>query len=287
MKKKYLYVLIVFIFYLAISNAQEIGFPIIHNYTPKEYNGAPQVLSAIQDSRGMMYFGTSTGSVLEYDGVNWRTIPIDKQEPPYDLAIDKNGKIYLAASNELGYLKSDKKGNTLYQTLTQCLPDSAYKIGEIRFVKFTSEFVYFLTHAAILQYSPATEKLSIFKADTNGRFLGDFIYKDIYYVRLSKKGLMKVEGNELKPALQSEFFKDKNTFRVAIPFNATTWLIPTRTEGLYTYQPDKDTIPKAFTISNKEFLADNNIYNASLFHCSINRELFCNSTKKAIFCKTM
>ncbi|RPH25286.1 MAG: hypothetical protein EHM93_20110, partial [Bacteroidales bacterium] len=263
MKTKYL--LVAFIIVSIIANAQEIGFPVIRNYTPKEYNDAPQVMSVIQDRRGMMYFGTSIGSVLEYDGIYWRTIPIDKQATPYDLAMDKSEKIYVAATNEFGYLKLDKKGNTIYQTLTQCITDSAYKIGDVRFVKFTSKFVYFLTYEAILQYSPASKKLFIFKADTNGRFLGDFIHNDIYYVRLSKKGLMKIEGNELKPALQSEFFMDKNTFRVALPFNATKWLIPTRTEGLYIYQPDKDTTPKVFPIWNKEFLVDNDIYNASLF----------------------
>ncbi|TAD95165.1 MAG: hypothetical protein EAZ97_15950 [Bacteroidetes bacterium] len=203
--------------------------------------------------------------MLEYDGVSWRAIPNEKPAIPYDLAIDKNGKIYVATIDDFGYLKADKKGNTAYQSLKQALKDTTYKIGNVWAVKLNQDFAYLLTSDAILEYAPKTEKLSIFKADTNGRFVGNFVYKNTYYVRLAKKGLMKIENSELKPALQSEFFKDKNPFRIAIPFDEKTILIPTRTEGLYLYQPEKDSVPQSFEISNKDFLFENNIYNAYLF----------------------
>ena len=54
--------------------AQQTSFPIIRNYTPKEYNGNPQVLSVLQDKRGSMYFGVGDG-VMEYDGISWKNIP--------------------------------------------------------------------------------------------------------------------------------------------------------------------------------------------------------------------
>lgn len=263
MKTKFL-LMIVFASFSLISNAQEIGFPIIRNYTPKEFNGTPQALSAIQDNRGVMYFGCGS-SLLEYDGVTWRNISNNRQTRFLDFAKDKYGKIYVSALDEFGYIKTDKKGNTQYQSLTPLITDTTQKIGFTWTVKSTSEFVYFVTYDAIFQYSPSTEKLITFKPDTNDGFLDDFVYKDILYVQLNKKGLMKIEKNELKYALQSEFFKGKNVFRAALPFNANTMLIPTRTEGIYLYQPEKDTIPKVFNLTNKDFLQDNNIYNASLF----------------------
>ncbi|TAE02570.1 MAG: hypothetical protein EAZ97_02460, partial [Bacteroidetes bacterium] len=89
--KKFTFLLF-FIAFSINSFAQEIGFPLIRNYLPKEYNGASQVWSAVQDSRGIMYFGAGS-ALLEYDGVSWRAIPNEKPAIPYDLAIDKNGKI--------------------------------------------------------------------------------------------------------------------------------------------------------------------------------------------------
>lgn len=258
------FVIFTFILLSIISKAQEIGFPIIRNYTPEEYNGAPQIFSVIQDNRGIMYFG-SGGMVLEYDGVTWRSLTNKKQTTFLDFAKDKNGRVYVTAMDEFGYLKIDNKGSTIYQSLTKCISDSTYKIGFVWSVKITSKYVYFVTYDAILQYSSDVEKLNILKADSNDLFLDGFIYKDILYIQCSKSGLKKIEQNKVIPALQSDFFKEKNIFRTALSFNTNTLLIPTRTEGLYLYQPEKDTIPQTFTISKPEFLHNNNIYNASLF----------------------
>ncbi|RPH25060.1 MAG: hypothetical protein EHM93_20155, partial [Bacteroidales bacterium] len=264
MKARYLFLLIIFSAFSLISTAQEIGFPVIRNYTPKEYNNSSQVWSIIQSHTGIMYFGVG-GTVMEYDGIFWRNIPIDKQSSPRDFAMDKNGRIYVAASEEFGYLTKDRKNSTIYQSLTPLLKDSTLKIGIVWSVKLTSGFIYFRTNDAIFLYTSKPETLQIFKADANDKFDGDFIYQDRYYVKLAKKGLMKIEDNKLKPATQSVFFKNINNFNLTLPYNATTLLIPTRYEGLYLFQPSKDTLPQKFTISDKNFTADNTIYSASIF----------------------
>lgn len=264
MTPKSLFSLVVFAFLSLFSNAQEIGFPIIRNYTPKEFNGTPQVLSAIQDNRGVMYFGCGS-SLLEYDGVNWCNISKSKHVRFLDFAMDKGGKIYVSALDDFGYLKIDKKGNTSYKSLANLLSDTTHKIGFVWTIELTSKFVYFITYDAIFQYSPDTEKIVIIEPDKNDGFLDGFVYNDVLYVQLNKNGLIKFENGEIKHAPKSEFFQNKNIFRTALPFNANSLLIPTRTEGLYIYQPEKDTAPKPFALSNNDFVQDNNIYNASLF----------------------
>jgi len=108
---KYPYIIIFLIvnsFSLNIKS-QETGCPVIRNYTVQEYKNEPQVLCCIQGQNGLMYFGVS-GEIMEYDGVNWRSFSIDNQEVPYGFAMDKKGKIYVAANNEFGYIHVDKKG---------------------------------------------------------------------------------------------------------------------------------------------------------------------------------
>ena len=61
-----------------ITNAQsesEKGLPFITNYHPNKFKAYPQNWSIIEDNRGTMYFGNQ-GSILEYNGVKWRKIPL-------------------------------------------------------------------------------------------------------------------------------------------------------------------------------------------------------------------
>ena len=257
-------ILILSDFCLLMAFAQETGFPVIRNYTPIEYNNSPQIRSSIQCNLGILYFAGGDG-IIEYDGVTWRNIPYEKPVIPYDFVKDKKDKIYVAATGEFGFLKTGKSGNTTYQSLTNLIIDPNFKIGIVFSVKTTSKHVYFQTYDAVLQYTEMPENLLIFKADTNGRFYGDFVYQDVYYTRLSMKGLMKIENNTLKAAPQTGFFKNKNNFSGGLPFDSTTVLIPTRTEGLYLYKPTYDILPQKFNISDKEFLEENVIYKSAVF----------------------
>jgi signal transduction histidine kinase len=262
MKIRFLYVLLAALTFSVFTNAQERGLPIIRNYSTKEYKGAPQVFSTIQDNRGVMYFGSGS-SILEYDGVSWRSIPNEKQKIYLDFAKDNNGRIYVSATDEIGYLSHNSKGNTYYHSITNLLPDST-KLDFVWTVRVTSKYVYFITYDAILQFLPNDEKFSVFRANANDGFLDGFIYDDIFYAQCEKSGLVKVENNELKHALQSEFFEAKNIFRTALPYDSTSLLVPTRTEGLYLYNSNKDIAPKPFPISDRAFLENNNIFTASL-----------------------
>src|SRR3954470_17243544 len=79
------------------------GIPFIKNYTPNEYGASTDNWSAIQDQRGVLYFGNAVG-VLQYDGLKWETIPVSNNSIVRSLAIDSNGTIYVGAVGELGFL---------------------------------------------------------------------------------------------------------------------------------------------------------------------------------------
>ncbi|SDB90787.1 sensor histidine kinase [Williamwhitmania taraxaci] len=258
METRYFRLILVFLIFPLISIAQEIGFPIIRNYTPKEYKNAPQVMGAIQDSSGVMYFGVGSPTI-EYDGVTWQSIQNEKNTTAFDFSMDKNGKIFVAANEEFGYLTKDKEGNTTYQSLTQQIHDTTVKLGTVYSVKLTSKFAYFQTSDAIFQYGFASDDLQIFQADLNGSFSGNFVFQNIYYAQCDNKGLMKIENGVLKPAPQSAFFKNKNIFDIALSYDTTAMLILTRTNGQFLYQPLKDTIPQRNSILHKDFIRNNAI----------------------------
>lgn len=169
-----------------LTIGQEIGYPIIKNYTSKEIKGDPQIICSIQDDRGVMYFGSN--KLIEYDGVSWRDVSSKEIVCAYDLKKDKNGKIYVAAIDEFGYLTLDSKGNTSYVSLTHLLPDAKIKLGILTSIAMTTRNVYFQSLEYTIQYSPKKGEVSVFHAENGDAFNGFIEYKDNCYVISKKKG---------------------------------------------------------------------------------------------------
>ena len=99
------------------------GVPYIRNYSPKEYDVHNQNWGIVQDQRGVMYFGNTSG-ILEYDGVSWRhLLLLGSNRIVFSLAIDTSGTIFVGSFNELGYLESDSSGQLTYVSLVERIPE--------------------------------------------------------------------------------------------------------------------------------------------------------------------
>src|SRR4030095_12277129 len=111
-------------FVVRAQSDPEIGLPIITNYPPSVFNALPQTWCAIEDSRGIMYFGIQ-GGALEYDGVKWRRVSFPRTVTVLrTFARDKNGRIYYGAYGDFGYLKNDSLGHTVAVSLRDHVPES-------------------------------------------------------------------------------------------------------------------------------------------------------------------
>ena len=82
----------------AQSQAKNNGVPLIKTFSPDEYKGHRQVWSCVQDSKGLMYFGTENG-VIEYDGNNWRLVNTPENMRIRSLCRDSSGVIYVDLKN--------------------------------------------------------------------------------------------------------------------------------------------------------------------------------------------
>jgi len=241
---------------------QERGLPVIKNYTTQEYNGAPQVFGITQDNRGVMYFACGS-TIQEFDGVTWRSIPNKNQKTFIDFAKDKNGRIYVTAVDDFGVIKFDSSGNSYFHSLANLITDTI-KLGFVWSVKLTANMAFFLTYDAIIQYCPENDNILVISAKPDDGFLDGFVFNNELYVQYEKGGLVKFVDGKLEQANASSFFEEKNYFRTALPFDSSTLLVPTRTEGLLLYQPNKNSFPEKFTISNSQFLQNNNIFIANV-----------------------
>lgn len=252
-------ILLFLISYTTIAQ-HERGLPAIRNYSPKEYGYGPQVWTIIQDKAGILYAGLTGSGIVEYDGHSWRDIESLKNESVYALAMDTAGRIYFGSINNFGYITQNKWGRKTHVSLKQ---DSA-NIGTVWFVHTTRSKVYFLTYSAVYEYDIRNQSIQPYEANGDGRFVGSFVENDIYYVRLSEKGLMKIENGLLLAAPHSEFFKSKNPFfGCIINREAGGKIIGTSTNGFFTYDTNDNQPPRPFPLSNADFIVENTIFTST------------------------
>ncbi len=120
----------------------EVGAPLIRNYSPDEYGAHPQNWVTVQDQRGVLYFGNTNG-ILEFDGSKWRLIPVSNRSIVRALTIDADGRVYVGAIGEIGYLASNIDGNMQYVSLVDKIPEKHRQFGDIYLAFCNDHGVYF------------------------------------------------------------------------------------------------------------------------------------------------
>ncbi len=199
--------------------AKEItGLPVIRNYLPSEYNATPQNWSIIKDRRGVMYFA-NTGGVLEFDGVDWRLIPVIN-EVARTLAIDKQGLIYVGGVNEFGYLQPDAAGLMQYTSLVRLVSPGDREFGDIWSIYVSGRDVFFQSSSHIFRIkdpvnSFVKNKHAQIKTWTSKKLFSPAFYvNDKYYIPKSGTGLLSLEGDSLKLITGGERFADQTIYDI-------------------------------------------------------------------------
>lgn len=244
-----------FVLLLLLQNnfyAQYNGFP-IRNYSPKEYGAFMQNWYCVQDSRGVLYFGNSS-NVLEYDGNNWKKIPIVSGVAIRELCISKNGIIYVGAVGDFGYLKPLKNGEFVYESLTDLIPETAKKFSDIWSVSEISGAIVF--HASENIYIYRNEKIEVVSPTTNTFASIAFDLNNALYFRERKIGLMKLNGNKISLMGQGEKLQNSAVIgMINYPApSAETMLAFSVDEGFYTIDEETGKIDRYPQVSEQVLL---------------------------------
>ena len=142
LKTKILFITCTFFIPFTLSS-QERGLMLSKHYSLIEYKAGLVNWAVIEDNRGVMYFGNNEG-LLEYDGVNWRQIPISKNSHVRSLTKDDDGRIYVGANGEMGYLAPNQLGDINYISLNEFLDSLYTQVGEVWCTQNTSSLDLFL-----------------------------------------------------------------------------------------------------------------------------------------------
>jgi signal transduction histidine kinase len=231
------------------------GFPIIKNYSPKDYDGSPQIWACIHDKRGIMYFGSNHG-LLEFDGKTWRSDVLGDGKRIRSLAIDSTGILFVGRANDFGRLHYNDLGKTEFISFAESI-QSKIKVSDVRAILVGTDQVYFFTYPAIYIYNKRTEQIDVIEAGKDARFSGNFIDNDMVYVWHSGKGLTYIDNKKIKMAPHGDFFKDTEFENSVVNRKGGQKIIVTRNKGIILYNTNPAVKPQPFFISDPDFLKNN------------------------------
>ena len=234
--------------------------PFLRYYSPKEYKSSNTNWSIVQDQRGVMYFGNSSG-VLEFDGSKWRRIKVPNSAMVRSITIDDNGIIYVCASSDFGYLEADSIGQLNYKSLKSHLNLKNNNSKEIWDVIANSKGVYFKTDDQIFRWNG--KDIKVLDSVYSFRF---YKIEDHIYARNNGTGLMKIDGDSVYVMPDGGYFSSTGVFDMLSykdnsPGRNKRMLITTNYKGLFLHDGQKFS---PFKTEADSFLINNQIYNACI-----------------------
>lgn len=239
---------------ISVANA-EIGAPYIENYEPDQYNAGTQNWSIAQTNNGLMYFGNNSG-VLEFDGQTWRTIPVTNRTAVRALAVAHDGRVYVGAQGEIGYLAPDSNGFQQYISLNEMVPERYRDFADIAKTYASEQGIYFQALDRVFLWSNG--KMKVWMPELP--FHLSFMVEGIFYIRQREVGLMKIENDSLIAVPAGADFADERIYAM-LPYGEKEALVFSRTRGLFRFTGERF-LP--FRTEVDQYLADNLIYHAEV-----------------------
>ena len=280
-----LYILILFADCTFTQSPHEAGNPFITSYSTQETGADVQVWSFVEDKRGIIYIGTAPG-LLEYDGSTWRTIEVSNKSFARSMTIDENGRIYIGASANFGYLDRNESGELEFLSLLDYVDDSDKVFSYVWTTIVTEEGIFFQTFERIFFFTPSShsqtsDKITDWEVKvwrTTAMFYYAFWLNNSYYVQQGGVGLMKMVNDSLILVPDGEKFKH-DRLQVMLPYKPNhgeeeneIFLVGVFNKGLYLYDgvsfapfnSDVNTYLKQSTLYKGTFLSDGSYIFATL-----------------------
>ncbi len=263
MKRFSIVILLIHCLLPSFGQINQFGIPFFKNYSPKEYNASEQNWAAVQDLRGVMYFGNNDNGVLEYDGNSWNQIPISNNSIVRSLACDNKGRVYVGAVGEFGYLKPNNLGKIIYSSLSQKLDSVNRSFSDVWKTYCKGDTIYFSCSNNVYEYNRVSKKIRIIPLSKSG-FLSFLINNELYNGDYYQ-GLLHLEKDSFRLALGGEFFKGKDIFTI-LTYDTENLIVSTMAEGLFKYNFKSGIVePLAnnnFTKNYNQLIAKSQLYQA-------------------------
>src|SRR5690606_35543985 len=133
-----------------LAAINEAGRLLFRDFTPEDYRGEVQVSDVVQTSDGLIYLAT-LGAIKEYDGLNWRTIPVAASWI-MDLCAAEDGRVYIAGVDELGFLEIGPQGRREFRSILEHVPAELKPLGQQWTVVYREGAAFWATNHLVLRW---------------------------------------------------------------------------------------------------------------------------------------
>ena len=224
----------------AAAQTAEVGLPIIHNYSTKDYDAGPQAWTVLEDKRGLIYVGTSSGAILEFDGVTWRKI-FHQSNTVRSLAMDDSGRIYAGLEADFGFLAPDASGSLQFVSLLDKVPPADRDFTDVWQTLSTRQYVFFRSYQRLFRWDG--NQMKTWNAGTGQRFQALSMVRGHVYTAQGGVGLEEIVGDDLRPVPGGDAYK--NSVKLFLhPFDNGQILISARGAQLSLYDGQNSVVFK-------------------------------------------
>jgi len=215
------------------KNTKKYGFPLIQNFSGKDYRGDNVIWSAVQDEIGNMYFANKNG-VLKYNGNSWSNIEIIKET--ISISYDSTTKtIFVGCVEDFGCIRLNQSGKSKYVSLADSMKRKD-KIGYVWDCMATPEGIFFMTKNELIRYKNGTYKTW----NSQDNFHTSFYAGGKLFVREKGVGLLYLEGEHLTFLNGSELFAENRIeFIGSSSINSNEFILASREKGLFKFELEK------------------------------------------------
>lgn len=233
------------------------GVPLVSNYPHEITLGGEQNWCITQDKRGIIYVGNNDKGILEYDGVEWRRIPVPNDPAIRSMVLGGDGRVYVGAVSEFGYLTPDAFGSMQYRSLSDSLDKELYPFSAVWRIYSYQDKIYFCSFNFIFIYDINTRQLSILET---GEFsFYSFLLDGVLYVSDFGKGLLRFEDEKLVSVRGGSFFQEM-TLTALVPFDKSRVLVGTYFNGLFLFDLQTGKVDENFAEQEvNDYLMESNI----------------------------
>jgi|GEM_PF-1426773 len=205
-------------------------------YYGQNYTSSPQNWGIIQHQDGRIYLGNTSG-VLVWDGNHWEMVAGTENKRFFKFAADRQGRIYTAGSEDLGYLGADANGKPSFHSIKEELPDSLQNFDILFRVASNGEHVYFLGRENLFRWSQGSFRCWYHPE----KFSRIFISQGRVFVTTKTElyELVDQQLNLLIPESSLNGLQVRGLSLLSRPETNDQFWIATANQGLFTYSRDK------------------------------------------------
>ena len=236
-----------FIFSVAAgAQPNQYGVPIISNYRHSVTGGSEQNWSITQDARGVIYVGNNDKGILEYDGVQWRIIPVPGDPIIRSLVTGKDGVVYVGAESEFGYLAPDHTGKMCYFSLSDMVDKEEHPVSEVWRTYYFNGKVYFCTSPVIYIFDPVSRSMD--QLETSPDAFISFVVDTTLFTSDFGEGLMRYNGTQFETIPGGSSFHEM-VITGLVRFDPDRLLVSTYHHGLFIYDTETGAVESTFADS--------------------------------------